>query len=74
MLELAVGAALTALGTAVIGMFIWAVQINADVQVTDQRIEDLLVLINSRFTDISDRLKRIERHVLNGSYHQDDDQ
>lgn len=73
MLEVVFGAALSVIGAALIGMFAWAVQINADVRVNESRLEDLLTLINSRFEDISDRLKRIERHVLNGSYTHSDE-
>lgn len=44
------------------------VELDKQTAVTNQGIEDLKVLINTRFDDMDYRLERVERKVLNGSY------
>lgn len=72
MFEFIISAVSSLLTASVAGIFAWAFSINADVRVTESHVADLLTLINSRFDAQDDRLKRIERHVLNGTYRDDD--
>lgn len=71
------------LGATVLGIFGWALNLNSRVgtneielkglrDIGDTKLLGFREVVITRFDDIDDRLKRIERHVLNGSYHNGD--
>lgn len=53
------------LGTALIGVIAWTVQLGNRVSVTETRQQDLPALLDAKFDPINVRLARIERS-LNG--------
>lgn len=56
-------------GQVVVGI-VWGVRLEGKVNLQEQRTTDLKELINSRFDNTDDRLKRIERS-LNGALRHD---
>ena len=53
------------LGAGFLAVFGWAFHLNSAVDVLETKHEDLIVLINTKFDDLSRRLDRIE-HKLDG--------
>lgn len=60
------------LGAATIGALGWVNHLGNRTSILETRQEDLLLLIETKLNNIDDRLRRIERKVLNGSYREED--
>ena len=52
-----------------LGIIVWAIRLESKVHQNDIRQIDLKELIESKLSDVKSRLERIERLILNGSYH-----